>query len=167
MKYREWIVGIVVTVGITGCATKGEKEFYHQISKESSRYESLRSTEKLILGSSKEDETILLISYMGSIDNSERFIVSIQQSGEETPIKSITLEGHKPLSKERVSRSRLPKSIQDIVPKWFDSYIYTFAPVKMKRFRVIVETQNGKEKSVYFYKDRRYIVDKKKMAKLL
>ena len=167
MKYREYIVSLFIIAGITGCATKGEKEFYHQISKESSRYESLRDTEKLILGSSKEDETIVLISYLGSIDNSERFIVSIQQSGEETPIKSITLEGHKPLSKERVSRSRLPKSIQDIIPKWFDSYIYTFAPIDIKRFRIIVETKKGVDKSIYFYKDRRYRVDNKSRVKLL
>ena len=167
MKYKEFIVGIIIVAGISGCATKEEKEFYHQISKNSKRYESLRNTEKLILGSSKEDETIVLISYLGNNKKEEKFVISIQQSSKDSPIKSITLEGHKPLSKKKISRSKLPKSLQDIIPKWFDSYLYTFTPVEIKRFRIIIQTQKGIEKSIYFYKNRRYIIDKKNRAKLL
>ena len=167
---KKLILTALILFSLVGCATKEEKRFYKDITKNSSRYESLRDTQKIILGDTKESESIILISYLRSSSNScdkkERFIVSIS-SDDDNLIKSITLEGHKPISKIKISRDKLPKTIKQMVPKWFDSYLYTFMPTKLKRFRLIVDTLKYGQKSIYFYKDRRYIIEKRSSFKLL
>ncbi len=173
MKLAELIVMVAILFGFSGCAGKGEAEYYKEISKNSSRYETLRNTEKLLLGKGKNDESIVLISYLDGdnsgekIDGNERFIVSVYGGDDKKPLKGITLEGHKPILMKKISRNRLSDNLKTVIPKWFDNYYVEFAHTDLKKFRIIISTPKNGEKSIYFYKDRHYIVDKKKMSKLL
>lgn len=159
---------ILALAGISGCVGKSEKKFYKEITKNSNRYETLRNTEKLLLGKSKDDEYILLITYLDS-DNSdkkrdkkERFIISVYGADDENPIKNITLEGHKPLLVKQIERDKLSDNLKTVIPKWFDNYYIEFSHTDLNKFRIILNTEEYGEKSIYFYKERHYIVDKKK-----
>ena len=173
MKILKFTIILSVLATLSGCAVKDEQKFYKEITKNSDRYETLRDTEKLILGTSKADESIVLISYLHNNNSDkkknrkERFIVSVYSADDKNPLKDITLEGHKALLMQKIDRSKLSDNLKTVIPKWFDNYYIEFAHTDLKKFRIIINTAKNGEKSIYFYKDRRYIVDKKKMAKLL
>ena len=175
---------ILSLLSLSGCVSKSEREFLKKISQDSNRYETLRQTKKIILGTNKEDEAIVLITYCYNnecIDNksNESFIISIQKSQNqdetednnktknENIIKSITLEGHKPILKKELSYNDLAKSIKSIIPKWFDNYLVVFPHTKLKKFRLIITTQKNGTKKIYFYKVRRYRIDKPKSIKII
>jgi len=153
---------------LDGCASKSEKNFWNDISNNSSRYEELRQTEKIIIGN-KESEQIILLTYLHnkSDKDGEYFIISVYKGRDNTqnPIKRVTEEGHNPIYIRQISRSSLPSGLKEIIPIWFDNYIIKFPYTKLKKFRVIITPIEGEEISIYFYKDMRYMIDKKDYLK--
>jgi len=149
---------------LNGCASKSEKKFWHSISKNSDRYKELRETEKIIIGT-KKSEQIILLTYLSNKSNkyNEYFIISIYRDNKQSPIKRITQEGYDPISIRHISRSSLSPSLKKVIPVWFDNYIIKFPYTELKKFRIIITTIYREEKIIYFYKDMKYIVDKKSL----
>ena len=153
---------------LNGCASKAEKEFWNDISNNSSRYEQLRQTEKITIGD-KKSEQIILLTYLYDKNSkaNEHFIISVYGNDSQNSIKKITEEGNSPISMKHISRSLLPKGLKQIVPVWFSNYAIEFPHTKLKKFRIIITPTKGEEKSIYFYKDMRYIIDSKKINKII
>jgi hypothetical protein len=158
-------LGISLSIGIDGCAQDSQRLFLKEISKKSARYESMRQTEKVILGSDKEKEKIVLLNYLFDKDaKSEKFIISIYPDDEKL-IGGITLEGSAAKSLERIDKSSAKRYTAGIVPPWFVSYEAIFPKKNLKKFRLMIPDGRD-EKSIFFYKERRYIVDKKRIGKI-
>ena len=159
---------LLLIILLSGCASKTEKEFWDDISKSSCRYEQLRQTEKIIIGD-KKSEQIILLTYLYDKNSkaNEHFIISVYGNGSQNSIKKITEEGNSPISMKHISRSLLPKGLKQIIPVWFSNYAIEFPHTKLKKFRIIITPTKGKEKSIYFYKDMRYIIDSKKINKII
>jgi len=170
MVIRGFISALFLLLIVSGCASKAEKEFLNEIIDNSSRYSQLRQTEKIIWGN-KGNEQIILLTYLHnkSSKSNEKFIISVYTDDDNNtnPIKKITEEGHMPICMNKIPRSSLPQGLKKIIPLWFNNYIVEFPHTKLKKFRIIITPINGKEKSIYFYKDMRYIVDKKKNNKII
>jgi len=172
MVIKGFISALFIILIISGCASKAEKKFLNEITYNSSRYSQLRQTEKIIFGSNNNEQIVLLTYLRNNNSNNksnEKFIISVYTDDDNNtnPIKKITEEGHMPICMSKIPRSSLPKGLKRIIPLWFDNYIVEFPYTKLKKFRIIITPVNGKEKSIYFYKDMRYIVDKKKNNKII
>jgi hypothetical protein len=158
-------LGTLLSVGLNGCGEGPQKLFLKEISGKSARYESMRQTEKVILGSKREEEKIVLLNYLFDRDaKSEKFIISIYPDDEKL-IEGITLEGSAARSLKRIDKSLAKRYTAGIVPPWFVSYEAIFPKKNLKKFRLMIPDGRD-EKSIFFYKERRYIVDKKSMGKI-
>jgi len=156
-------MALIVVSGliVAGCGGSEERQLLEMVGKNHRVYETLAKTEKLVYSQGREDEKILYISYLGTVGDREKFIISLYPDIDSLP-SSITLEGTSPQSVKRLAKSDIPQPLRRSVPSWFSTYSVEFPLVTIDKFRIIVPPLESEERAVYFYKDMRYVVDKKR-----
>ena len=147
----------------SGCSSKEDRALYAKIRENSGRLTALQQSEKLIINQGKENETILMVTYLpDESSDMERFVISGTPAGR---VNTATLarsevEGRHPLKIQRVEKRELPVSLRKSTPSWFAIYRVTYPHSEKKKiaFRLSID---GVEKGLYFYKGPKYLIDKK------
>jgi hypothetical protein len=159
-----WMIGIVGAVAVlSGCASKEDRALYARIQERSPELQTLQQSEKVVFHSGKENETIVIATYLPEKDGRyEEFALAVYPPEGLAGREAFALEGTAPVSVGKIARNELPESVRRTVPGWFTVYRARFAPTTRKRFTLTIRGADGEMKKVLFYKGPKYLVTKPK-----
>ena len=160
-----WVSGVLsIVVFLSGCASKEDQALYAKIRERSPELKTLQQTEKVVFHSGKEDETIVIATYLPQekVGSHEEFVLAVYPDSGLAGRNSFLLDGKAPELLRRLPRSQLSESIRRTIPEWFTLYQVHFASNSQKKMTLSIRDKTGEEKEMIFYKGPKYLVTKPK-----
>jgi len=159
----KYLTILFLTILITACSTKDDKTLYNNIKSNAKRYETLKSSQKIIFEQG-DNQIVVIATYLPKISQKqEKFIVSIFPASEAKVLSYSQLNGKHPISVRRLNRDTLLSYIKDDIPYWFSTYRVTY-PYSKKELLEFNLTAYGVRKGVTFSKVPKYLLNRGKIV---
>jgi len=154
----------VLGVGLMqGCSSKEDRALYTKIHDESAKLSALQQSEKLIFHQGKENESIVMVSYLpNESGEEEKFIIYGTPSAHinTATLAKSTLQERHPTRVRKVGRGAIPASLRNSAPPWFVFYRVSYPASEAKKMQFGLSL-GGEKRALTFYKGPKYIINKK------